>query len=399
MSTILHFGPGNFFRAHLAEYTFDAGGWDITAVSLRSSSFRDALDPAKGYFLAIQGQGPRQIDVIKQVLVAPEDPARVLASVADPDVAVISATVTEKGYYLGADGRLDVTAPDIAAELAGHPTTVIGFLAHGLARRQAPVTVLSCDNRMQNGDALGAAVKDFAKAAGLHITCDVRFPNAMVDRITPATTDDLRTQTGDPLAVPCEPFKEWVIEDNFAAARPNWPDVQWVKNVAPHEMRKLRMLNGAHSYLAYAGILAGHTYVHEAIVDPDLRAGAMALMQDAAATLPAEAQAQADTYAHALVTRFENPHLNHALRQIAMDGSQKLPYRMVDTLRACHEGDGAALVAGVRAWMAFCRSEIGAGRALQDPKAETLKNAQSDGDFLGIIGAADLMGRFTDHAG
>ncbi len=171
MKRILHFGPGNFFRAHLAEYAFDAGGWEIVCVSLRSAGLRDGLArQGHVYTLAVQGQEARRIDVIADVLVAPEEPRAVLDLVADPGVEVISATVTEKGYHLRADGELDLDAPDIAAELAdGAPRTLIGYLAFGLASRKAPVTVLSCDNRNGNGAALGGAVRRFAQAARLEM--------------------------------------------------------------------------------------------------------------------------------------------------------------------------------------------------------------------------------------
>ena len=396
MTTILHFGPGNFFRAHLAEYTFDAGGWVIEAVSLRSADVADAFAAhGPSYTLAVQGQEPRQIDVITQVHVAPRDPGAVLARIADPAVTIISATVTEKGYHLDGAGRLDLADPVIAAELTGGPQSLIGYLAHGLAQRSAPVTILSCDNRVGNGRALEAAVRDFAAAAGVEITCDTRCPNAMVDRITPATTEDQIAATGDPMVVPCEAFKEWVIEDRFAGPRPAWPGVQFVEDVAPHELRKLRMLNGAHSYLAYAGALKGHTYVHEAVADPDLRTGVRALMSEAAATLPEVVRAQAAPYADALISRFENPHLNHALRQIAMDGSQKLPYRIVDSLRARGAAASPALVGALRAWVEFCRTETAAGRALQDPNAAALAKAQTDQDFMGVLGAEDMAARLA----
>ncbi|MEP4197781.1 MAG: mannitol dehydrogenase family protein [Aliishimia sp.] len=394
MTHILHFGPGNFFRAHLAEYAFDAGDCEVTAVSLRSGFVRDGLATSGGaYTLAVQGKPARIIDVIKRVLVAPEDPEAVITQVASESVQVISATVTEKGYCLGADGQLDLTHPDISRDLkTGTPTSFIGYLAFGLARRTSPVTVLSCDNRMGNGTALATAVRAFCKAAALEITCDARFPNSMVDRITPATTKALIADFDDPMAVPCEPFKEWVIEDTFATARPNWPDVQWVADVAPHEMRKLRMLNGAHSYLAYSGVLAGHEFVHQAIADPVLRAGAQALMTEAATTLPQSVQGQAGDYARALIARFDNPHIDHALRQIAMDGTQKLPYRIVDSLRdrAGQGSSSPALKAAISAWISFCRAETSAGRDLQDPQAQVLARAQSDEDFLSLIGARDL---------
>lgn len=390
MGRILHFGLGNFARAHLLDYTFDASGWDVVGVSLRSATVRDGLR-AQGfaYDLCVQGEGVKRIDVIRDVLVAPEDPCAVLAGIAEADI--ISATVTEKGYHLDAVGVLDLHDPAIAADLVGQgPSTLIGFLAFGLAERTEPLTVLSCDNRVENGGALRAAVARFAQAAGLELPWDsLRFPNAMVDRITPATTDAVRGISGDPMAVPTEAFREWVIEDDFAGTRPDWPGVQFVDDVAPHELRKLRMLNGAHSLIAYAGLARGLTYVHEAVRDAELRGLVMDLMAQAEATLPAEGQLPG--YAEALIARFENPELAHRLDQIAMDGSQKVPYRFIGTLRA---GDAPAVVEGVRAWIAFCIGETAAERTLNDPKAEEIKRAVAGDDptlaLLALVGADDL---------
>lgn len=390
MKRLLHFGPGNFCRAHLAEYVFDAGGWRIDVVGLRRSTVIDGLAAqVGGYALAVQGQAARRIDVIDHALCAPDDPARVLDLVTGAEV--VSATVTEKGYHLGPDGQLDMRDPVIAEELrTGRPASLIGYLAHGLAQRDAPVTVLSCDNRPGNGDALGAAVMAFAQTAGLGITCDVAFPNAMVDRITPATTDALRAQIGDPMAVACEPFKEWVIEDRFATSRPDWPGVQWVNDVAPHELRKLRMLNGAHSFLAYAGACKGYQFVHEAIADADLRRQTRSLMKEAARTLPESVRGQAPVYRDALIQRFENPHLNHALRQIAMDGTQKLPYRIVAPLRELGPNNAPTLLSALRAWIRFCRQENAAAKRIDDPQAALLAEAQEPSSFLALIEAGDL---------
>ena len=225
---ILHFGVGNFFRAHLADYTQNAGGWRIIGVSLRSASIADGLKKQNNtYTLCVQGTEHKRIDILQQVLVAPQNPGAVLAYVVDPRVKIISLTVTEKAYCLGPDNRLDLAHPLIQADLSGQePQTAVGFLARGLANRRAPLTVLCCDNLSANGDVLGAAVRDFAARVGLSINWDlVEFPNSMVDRITPATSDELRFSTGDPMAVPTEPFCEWVIEDRFADVRPNWPGV------------------------------------------------------------------------------------------------------------------------------------------------------------------------------
>ncbi len=393
MGRIVHFGLGNFARAHLLDYTADAGGWDVVGVSLRSAAIRDGLArQGNAYDLCIQGEGVKRIDVLSDVLVAPENPQAVLDAMAQADI--ISATVTEKGYHLGADGTLNFDDPLIAQELAtGAPQSLIGYLAHHLATSVRPVTIMSCDNRVENGAALAAAVKRFAQTADLSIDVSrCAFPNAMVDRITPATTDAVRALSGDPMAVPTEAFREWVIEDHFAAPRPDWQGVQFVKDVRPHELRKLRMLNGAHSLLAYAGLARGHTYVHDAIGDPYLRSLTQQLMAEAAKTLPAEVTTQAPSYADALIKRFENPELKHRLDQIAMDGSQKLPYRFFETLRAA---PSPAIAEGIRAWIAFCCDQSAQGKALNDPLAEQLGQAaraqDPSAELLALIGGTDLI--------
>lgn len=394
MGRIVHFGLGNFARAHLLDFTADAQGWDVVGVSLRSPVIRDGLAAQGfGYDLCVQGVGVKRIGVLEGVLVAPENPQAVMDAMTKAQI--ISATVTEKGYHLDASGVLDMTDPAIIADLAGQgPATLIGFLARGLAGRMDPVTVLSCDNRVENGAALARAVKRFAVHAGLTIDWrKVRFPNTMVDRITPATTDAVRTLSGDPMAVPTEAFREWVIEDDFAGPRPDWPDVQFVSDVAPHELRKLRMLNGAHSFLAYAGLAKGCEFVHQAVADAALRGQMQQLMTEAAQTLPAQVSGQAAAYAAALVKRFENPELRHRLDQIAMDGSQKVPYRFVGTLRAA-QGAAPAVVSALRAWITFCISQTHKGVVLNDPKAGILADAARSRDpleaLLDIVGARDL---------
>ncbi|MEX2518663.1 MAG: mannitol dehydrogenase family protein [Paracoccaceae bacterium] len=401
MKRIIHLGVGNFFRAHQAWYTHAAGGgWRITGVSLRRPDIRDALRPQGfAYTLAIRGAGEarmEEISVIDGILVAPEDPEAVIAALADPAVQVVTLTVTEKGYDLGADGALRLDAPGIAADLSAisegrAPRSTIGLLAAGLARRAAgcgPITVLCCDNLPENGVRLGAAVRAYANAAGMEIgtylSDHVAFPSSMVDRITPATDDALRAETaasGLPAAAPVatEAFTEWVIEDRFKAARPPWDKAGAVftDDVRPYELRKLRMLNGAHSCLAYAGVLAGFDFVHQAVGDPALAALAAALMEEAAETLPAPVRADAPNYARALMARFANPAINHRLRQIAMDGSLKLPIRLLPTRAARAEMGlpSPAIDAALTAWLGFLEAEFEAGRAVDDPAADALRAA------------------------
>ncbi|WP_223425682.1 mannitol dehydrogenase family protein [Tateyamaria pelophila] len=396
MPRILHLGVGNFFRAHQAWYTQRCPDWRVTGVSFRSGAVRDRLAAQDyTYSLVIKdaaGTKIERITCLDGMLVMTEDPMAVISAISDPAVDVITLTVTEKAYCLASDGALDKNNPAIRADIDGGSLTPIGALVRGLAGRTTPVTVLSCDNLPDNGRKLGDAIKAFAKAANLTIRATVTYPSCMVDRITPATTDAIRGEAGDDMAVPTEGFTEWVIDDDFAAPRPDWPGVQWVSDVAPHEMRKLRMLNGAHSYLAYAGVLRGHTFVHEAIADPVLRAGASGIMTEAAATLPADVQRQAKDYAAALIARFENPNLHHRLRQIAMDGSQKLPIRILATLTDRSGVDSPALTAAVTAWIAFVQQEVAEGRTLDDPRADEILKACTSSDpdaaLRALIGAS-----------
>ena len=393
MGQIVHFGLGNFARAHLLDYIADAGGsWQVIGVNLRSSATRDGLAAQNyAYALNVQGTGIKQITGLKTILLPSEGQQPIFEAMGNADI--ISATVTEKGYHLDQNGQLDFQDPVIAAELSGPPLrSLIGFIAHDLARRHRPVTILSCDNRVGNGDALRQAVQQFAQAAQLNIDWRlVRFPNAMVDRITPATTDRIRQECKDPMAVPTEAFREWVIEDNFAGPRPDWTDVQFVQDVQPHELRKLRMLNGAHSFLAYAGLAQGYQYVHEAISDPDLRHQTLSLMMEAGTTLPQDIQDQVPAYAQALLRRFDNTELAHRLDQIAMDGSQKLPYRILETLRA---RSAPVLIAAVRAWMSYCIAQTAQGERLDDPLAKDIAKAANSAHpermLLQLIGAEDL---------
>lgn len=390
MKRILHIGLGNFHRAHQAWYTVRAGGWHITGVSLRTAQIHDLLaEQDFDYTLVIRGDKRteyQRLDVLDDILVAPQNPVAVLEAIADPACQVITVTVTEKGYHQGSDG-LDLNAPDIVSDLnVGGPATLTGLLAHGLSRRWLagghPITILSCDNLPDNGTRLQAAVHSFVQAAGLGIKDRLgtlaTFPNAMVDRITPATTpeliDEVRRETGwaDRAPVATEVFSEWVIEDRFAADRPAWEEAgaRIVPDVAPFEHRKLRLLNGAHSYLAYNGQLRGHTYVHEAITDPVLLADVRRLMNDAATTLPAASRKDADTYADALIMRFKNTALNHALAQIAMDGTAKIPIRWLPVL--AHTPGTEPIRTGLAGWVTHMHRMVQAGSPVDDPRADDI---------------------------
>jgi len=283
---IVHFGPGAFFRAFTAIYTAEAmnaygGDWGICAVSLRSSDIRDKLVPQDYAYtsvtLAPEETRQEVIEVIDEILVAPEDPEAVLSAMADPEVKIVSMTITEKGYcHNPATGDLRLDHPDIAHDVSkpNAPRSAIGYLVHALARRRLvglrPFTILSCDNLPNNGTLTRSVVLSLAQAVSPDlaewIKAEARFPTTMVDRITPATVDadikSLSDRAGylDLGCVMHEPFRQWVIEDDFVdGLRPNWgaTGAQFVKDVAPFETMKLRCLNGTHSALAYLGYLAG----------------------------------------------------------------------------------------------------------------------------------------------
>jgi fructuronate reductase len=403
MPRIVHLGLGNFHRAHQAWYTARANAldpvgpqWAITGVSMRSTGLRDALARQDNrYTLGIRGSDGLRVEelaVHDRLLVAAEDPGAVLATIADPETRIITLTVTEKGYYLNADtGRLYLNAPEIAADLACDlPETAIGLLARGLALRATrdvePVTVLSCDNISGNGTKLAAAVEDFLHGCGLSADNRTTYPDTMVDRITPANSPALKAEIeaacghADAVPVMTEAFSEWVIEDRFSGPRPDWHrvGVEIVPDVAPFEMRKLRLLNAAHSYLAYSGQLAGHRYVHLAMADPGLRAGVERLWDEAGRSLPAALAATLPAYCAALIARFSVPQMQHELAQIAMDGSLKMRERLVPIIFET-TGEAPQAVVTIAAWIAYLRSAVVQGRAIADPNAEML---------TGLIGGA-----------
>ncbi|TPK99995.1 mannitol dehydrogenase family protein [Mesorhizobium sp. B2-4-14] len=390
---LVHLGVGAFHRAHQAAYVDDclAAGetdWGITGVSLRSADTRDALAPQDGlYTLAIRGSGGERLQVIGSVgsmLVAPEDPDAVLAALTDPHTRIVTLTITEKAYLRAAGGGLDTTHPDIVHDLAnpGAPRTAHGFLAEALARRRAagtpPFTVLCCDNLPANGATLHRLLTEFAtlRDAGLgstgepslapHIADRVAFPSSMVDRIVPATTDADRARISGELGVEdawpvmTEPFRQWVVEDKFPSGRPAWEKfgVTMVDDVRPFEDMKLRLLNGAHSAIAYLGLLSGHATVDRAFADPAIRSFVDALWAEAIPTLPTDAGLNTSAYTAELAERFSNTALAHRTAQIANDGSQKLPQRIVagaiERLHASAAPRHLALV--VAAWIAACEA-------------------------------------------
>lgn len=427
---IVHLGLGAFARAHLCDYTEDAlardfGAWGVIGASLQRPDQRDRLKPQDGLytFLKRAPAGPelRLIGCVLDVLVAPENPAALVARLAAPETRIVSLTVTEKGYcHDPATGRLKADHPDIVHDLAhpDAPRSAVGLLVAGLAARRAaglsPFTALCCDNLPANGKVLRGLVRDFAALRddrlAAWIETEGAFPATMVDRIVPATTEaDIAEVAGligleDAAPVIGEPFRQWAIEDRFAAGRPCWDAVgaQMVSDVAPFEFMKLRMLNGAHSSLAYLGYLAGHQTVAEASADPVLARFLQGLWSEIAPTVPAPQGVDLSHYAADLLTRFQNPAIRHRTWQIAMDGSQKLPQRLLGSIRDRLKAGApvAHLTLGVAAWMRYVcgTDETGAAIDLRDPLvAEITRRAASargDGAALStaLLGIGAIFG-------
>jgi fructuronate reductase len=397
---VVHFGPGAFHRVHqewfLERLLARDPRWGICGVSLRNPDVRDALAGQDNlYTIAIRDEviSYQVIGAIRQLLVAPESPEAVLKRLCAPSTHLVTITVTEKGYCLAGDGTLDLSHRDIHHDLRNRsaPSSVIGFLTEALRRRraagEAPFTVVSCDNLVDNGAKLARATAQFARSAdeGLArwIESEVSFPRTMVDSITPATTDGLRDSVAQALGVQDrwpvqrEAFVQWVIEDVFRGPTPDWEaaGVTLTNDVAGYERAKLRLLNGAHSTLAYLGSLAGFRTVAEAVGDPTLHALVRALMtEDILPSLEAPRGLDLRAYIDAILVRFRNPNMRHELAQIAWDGSQKLPFRILGTIRD-------ALAAGrptdrlclpLAAWMRFVRRAAQRGESLNDPLEKKL---------------------------
>ncbi|MGH6911484.1 MAG: mannitol dehydrogenase family protein, partial [Phenylobacterium sp.] len=398
---VVHFGPGAFHRAHQAFY-FDRmlerdPAFAISAVSLRSDDVRAALEPQDGLYSLTEREAEptiRIIGAIREVLTAPRSPDAVLALLADPAVRIVSATVTEKGYCLTPAGDLDVDLPAVRHDLGRTlpPQTLIGWLVEGFRLRRAaghaPPTAVSCDNLSGNGERFRRSAIQFADASGQGdlarwIEGEVAFPDTMVDSITPATDDALRAQAAERLGledawpIQRERFVQWVVADQlgpdaeaFAAA-----GVTVAGDVAAFERAKLRLLNGAHSTLAYVGLGLGFESVFEAMSDPALSGFVERMMrQDMAASLAPTAGLDPDVYIGQILTRFRNPAIVHKLSQIAWDGSQKLPIRLLGTIADALAAGRSVdrLVVGVAAWMQFVRRQTLANAAIVDPLSSEL---------------------------
>jgi fructuronate reductase len=402
-SRIVHIGFGAFHRAHQAVYTHEVatrtgGDWGILAVDIFPGPHIDALKAQDCRYTVLEmgadGSRARQIGIHTGALVVSEDGVEVvLARMSDPDVAIVSLTVTEKGYCMDlATRQLQLDNALIQKDRAhpDAPASAPGLIVAALKRRRdagiRPFSVMSCDNCPENGHVARAAVLGLARLLDPEladwISGHVTFPCTMVDRIVPAVTPETLGQieaavgVADPCGVASEPFRQWVIEDNFVNGRPEWElaGAEPVGDVIPFEEMKLRMLNGSHSFLAYLGYLGGYDHISDCMQDPAYKKAARDLMlMEQAPTLSVPGSVDLAAYADRLIDRFENPALKHRTWQIAMDGSQKLPQRMLHAI-SWHLDRGNAfphLAMGVAGWMRYVAGidEQGAPIDVRDPLA------------------------------
>lgn len=407
-SRIVHLGFGAFHRAHQALLTnrvlnAKGGDWGICEISLFSGDVLMSQLRAQNHLFTVlekgaEGHQPIIVGAVHECLnVKLDSLAAIIEKFCEPQVAIVSLTITEKGYCIDpATGALDTQNTRIVHDLE-HPTephSAPGILVEALYRRRErdlpPFTVLSCDNIPDNGHVVKNAVLGMAQKRDPElaewIASHVSFPGTMVDRIVPAATEASLAEIAqelngidDPCAISCEPFIQWVIEDNFVAGRPEWEiaGVQMVQDVLPWEQMKLRMLNGSHSFLAYLGYLAGYAHINECMEDDAFRDAARRLMLDEQAPTLRITDVDLTAYADSLIARFANPALQHRTWQIAMDGSQKLPQRMLEGVRVHLQRESAwpLLALGVAGWMRYVSGVDDKGNAIdiRDPLSDKIR--------------------------
>ncbi len=405
---IVHLGLGAFHRAHQAVYTdgalaYSGGDWRILGVSLRSDAVAQTLRPQDGrYLLLEQGIGLpkdgelRLIASIADAKSLKHDRQAIVDALCAQETKIVSLTITEKAYFIDREnGNMMLQQPSVIHDLKNpeDPETAVGLIVLALSFRRKngvePFTVLCCDNLPNNGALVRAGVVDYAAridpALSQWVADNVAFPSTMVDRITPAMTptilDFVSDKVGfeDQAAVVTESFSQWVIEDHFPTGRPAWDKAEavFVNDVEPFEKMKLRMLNGSHSLLAYAGFLADCETVSDAMAFEPIRALVKAHLKETSLALQTVSQIDYDKYAIELCERFENPKLEHATYQIAMDGTEKLPQRLLEAAVQTAETNGElqTYIIAVALWMRYCLGvkESGETYELRDPRQKEIE--------------------------
>ncbi|KRE80901.1 mannitol dehydrogenase family protein [Arthrobacter sp. Soil762] len=437
---IVHFGVGGFHRSHQAMFIdrlLNLGGsqdWGICGVGVLASDarMRDVLESQDGlYTLVLKGaegtEEARIIGSITEYLYAPDDPAAVIRKLADPATRIVSLSITEGGYNISdSTGESDPRTPDILRDLIPNtaPGSAFGLITAALARRRdqgtAPFTVMSCDNIQGNGNVARKALVSFARLmdpelAGW-IAETVAFPNSMVDRITPVTTDHDRAAVAeaygfsDAWPVVAEPFEQWVLEDKFTAGRPPLEDagVQIVDDVEPYELMKLRLLNASHQVMSYLGYLAGHKYVHEVCADPLFAEFISGFMErEAMPTLRPVPGIDLHAYRDELIHRFANPAIRDTLARQMVDGSERIPKFVLPVVREQLELGGPIdrAVLAIAAWARFLGSTDDRGepvavtdRRLSELRAAARADQSEPGAFLNLTEIFGGLGQDTRFA-
>lgn len=432
--SIVHIGVGGFYRAHQAVYLDDLLAlpgheqWGYCGVGLlaHDAAMRDAMQSQDCLYTVVersaQGDTARVIGCIGEYLYAPADPQAVLEKLADPATRIVSLTITEGGYYVNqGTGEFDAGHPDIVHELANPqaPRCSFGYLLGALALRRArglaPFTIMSCDNLQNNGDVTRSMLLAFARlvdgelASWIEAGC--AFPNSMVDRITPATTDEHRALVRDSFGiidawpVVCEPFRQWVIEDEFPHGRPAWELVgaQMTHDVLPYEKMKLRLLNASHQALCYIGMLLGYTYAHEAMADAGIRQLVRRMMDVEVTPLLEEVEGiDLASYKDTLIERFSNPAVRDQLARIGTEGSARIPKFVLPSVReALAQGGEINLLAfTVACWFRYLEGhdEDGVEMPLNDPYAVRLRELALHGgaDATALLSMRELFGDLSD---
>lgn len=406
-SRIVHLGFGAFHRAHQALYNSELlditqSDWGICEISLFGTKLIEQLRAQEHLYSVIEKSDQTPVVKISGTVCESLHPkldgsVAVLAKLAHPDTSIVSLTITEKGYCADfSNGGLDLKHPLIQTDLTNpnNPCSAIGYIVAALDMRRRSnlngFTVMSCDNIQGNGHVAKQVVLDYAEQLDSTlkdwIAGNVSFPCTMVDRIVPAMNTESRCEmteilgVEDPCGIVCEPFRQWVIEDNFVNGRPDWDLVgaTFVDDVTPFEEMKLRMLNGSHSFLAYLGYLSGYSYIYQTMNDIAFRKAAFALMTDEQAiTLTLPDNVDITHYAKHLIARFSNAAIAHETSQIAADGSQKLPQRLCESLRInLANGNSVTwLMLGIAGWMVYVgeQDEQGVSINVKDPMLEKIR--------------------------
>ena len=432
---IVHFGVGGFHRAHEAMYLDrlmndgKALDWAICGVGVMPADqrMRDVLVAQDGlYTLVVKAPDgtldARVIGSIKEYLYAPDDPEAVIEKMASPDVKIVSLTVTEGGYNFNAvTGEFVADNPDVQHDLqpGNAPKTTFGLITEALKRRrdrsEPPFTIMSCDNIQGNGHAARRSFVAFANLKdaelGKWVETNVEFPNSMVDRITPVTTDDDRALVRDRFGIDdgwpvvCEPFTQWTLEDAFNQGRPPFEDagVQVVPDVEPYELMKLRLLNASHQALCYFGYLAGYRLVHDVAQDPLFAEFLLAYMdREATPTLEPVPGIDLDEYKHQLIDRFSNAQVKDTVARLCAESSDRIPKWLLPVIRHNLQSGGEILrsTAVVASWARYAEGVDEHGEPIEvvdrlsDQLTETAKRQRDEP--LAFIRNRDLFGDLVD---